>query len=148
MDRHIRLSGIFRNMKNRCNNPNNKDYIRYGNRGIKVCDEWLNSEQVHTKGKSTTQGFLAFEQWAITNGYSNELTLDRIDNNKGYSPENCHWVSKKAQANNTRRNRNITYKGRTQSLAQWCRELNLNYRTVKSRLNQCRWTVKRAFEVL
>ena len=82
------LSKILLDTENVENSP---DYIRYGARGISVCREWLN--------------FTFFKEWAIANGYSDELTLDRINNNRGYCPENCRWTSKQVQSNNTRRNK-------------------------------------------
>lgn len=97
-----RLYGVWKNMKYRCNNPNAKPYPNYGGRGIKVCPEWENS-------------FEAFKAWAIEAGYDydapyGKLTLDRIDCNKGYSPDNCRWVDMKAQADNRRSGRSATGK--------------------------------------
>lgn len=139
-----RLNNIYRQMKARCYNIKRNDYERYGGRGISVCDEWLNTEIAKGKRGRFTKGWLAFQKWAITHGYNDSLTLDRISNNKSYSPENCRWVSAKVQQNNTRRNRFITYNGKTQTLKAWCEELDLNYHTVLSRLNIMHWTVKKA----
>ena len=90
-----RLYDVWHGMKQRCGNPLNKNYAGYGRRGIKVCDEWLNS-------------FQAFYDWATANGYREGLSLDRIDNDKGYSPDNCRWTTMKEQANNRRKKRKIT----------------------------------------
>lgn len=118
-------------MRQRCLNPNNKGYKWYGERGITICDEWLRSYDL-------------FEKWAFTHGYCDDLTIDRIDNNKGYSPENCRWVTIRVQNNNLRKNKYITYKGKTQSMADWCRELNLHYSATRSRLAKG-WSVEKAF---
>lgn len=104
-------------MKTRCYNKDNPDYKDYGGRGITICDEWLND-------------FMAFYYWSINNGYKDNLTIDRIDNNKGYSPDNCRWVDVKTQTNNTRRNVLLSYNGKTQSMAQWAKELNISYNTI------------------
>ena len=118
-------------MKQRCSNPHNKSYKNYGARGISVCDEWINS-------------YPAFYEWAIKSGYKKGLTIERIDNNKDYSPENCKWISKAAQSKNRRNVIVITYKGKTQCLADWARELGISRATIKSRLDQGR-TVEEAF---
>lgn len=114
------LHNRWLNMKSRCYNPNNKRYGRYGGRGIFVCEEW--------------HDFQNFYNWAISNGFSEELTLDRIENNKGYSPENCRWATPRQQANNTERNIFVEYMGRKQTVAEWCRELGLNKGVVYSRM--------------
>jgi hypothetical protein len=141
-----RLNDIFRNIKRRCYNPNNKYFKNYGGRGIKLCKEWANSEIISLgiRGRFS-KGWLAFQEWALSNGYTDELTIDRIDNNKGYSPDNCRWISRKAQQNNKRNNLYVTYKGKKQTLAQWCEELHLNYNTAYYRLSVMHLSVEEAF---
>jgi hypothetical protein len=128
-----RLFHIWVGMHDRCYTPSSTSYPDYGGRGISICEDWKTD-------------FIAFKKWAELNGYNDELTIERIDVNGNYEPSNCRWVSRKTQCNNKRNNHYITYKGRTQTLAQWCEELNLNYGTVKSRINRNHWTVEKAFE--
>ena len=130
---NTRLYKIFDSMKQRCYNPNSTSYHNYGGRGITICDEWLNDPS-------------AFFKWSLENGYSDDLTIDRKDNDKGYSPENCRWTTEIEQHNNTRRNRYVEYKGEVHTLSEWCRILGLNYSTVKTRLNVLKWSVEEAFE--
>ena len=128
-----RLNRIYKAMKNRCYNQNDREYKNYGGRGITVCDEWKNNSN-------------SFYEWALNHGYRDDLTIDRIDNSKGYFAENCRWVSIKVQNNNKTNNHYITYKGKTQSLADWCNELHLNYNAVRSRINIYNWDVEKALE--
>lgn len=116
-----RLNYIYHAMKNRCYDTKHQSYKYYGARGIEVCKDWLNSYQ-------------SFKKWAFDNGYGDNLTLDRVDTNKNYSPDNCRWVTMKEQANNKRNNHFIMYKGELKTVAEWCRTLNLNYNSVKTRL--------------
>ena len=132
-----RLRWVYKQMLRRTTNQKHRLYKDYGARGIKVCDEWLNNYQ-------------AFEKWAYKNGYDDNAqkysqTLDRIDNNKGYSPDNCRWVSMKIQNNNTRKNKYITYKGITKTMQQWCDEYNIPKTTFHDRL-QRGWSVEKAIE--
>ena len=90
------------------------------------------------------QSAFCFYQWAMTNGYRKGLTSDRIDNSKGYSPDNCRWVTIKEQSNNRRSNRNITYKGQTKTLMQWSEELGMNFFTLRDRLDSG-WSIEKAF---
>ena len=138
-----RLNAIYLGMKYRCCNPSDARFKNYGARGITVCDEWLDPSPV---GKHCSKGWLAFKKWAFENGYSKELTLDRIDNNKGYFPGNCRWVNMKSQQNNRRNNHLVTYKGETKTLSQWCEELGLKRSTTTSRLVTMKWSVEKAFE--
>lgn len=118
-------------MKDRCYNYNHNAYKDYGGRGITICDEWLND-------------FMAFYDWSMSNGYSDNLTIDRIDNNKGYSPDNCQYVSMKQQCRNRRNTIYITYNGKTKTLIDWCELLDLKYETIRRRFYRG-WDVKKLF---
>ena len=120
---HSRLYKVFNSLKQRCINPNDKGYKNYGGRGITVCDEWLDKEN----------GFINFYNWAMANGYDEnakfqECTIDRIDVNGNYCPENCRWVSNKEQALNRTNSRIFEYKGKKQTLKEWSKELNVSYK--------------------
>lgn len=127
-----RLYNIWINMKSRCEKSSNKAYKYYGEKGVCVCDEW--------------KDFANFKKWADANGYSDKLTIDRIDSNGNYCPENCRWVGILEQANNKCNNHLFSYKGITKSMAAWCRDLGLNYNKIRSRLTEYKWDVERAFE--
>lgn len=113
------LYDVFRQMHQRCENPNCKDYPLYGARGISVCDEWAN---IH-----------AFFKWAKATGYRQGLTIERRDNDRGYSPENCHWIPNERQAHNTRRLILITHNGVTKHASEWARDLGVGVRTIIAR---------------
>lgn len=116
-----RLIIIRHSMYCRCYYPTTNGYERYGGRGIKMCDEWINNPQ-------------SFYDWAINNGYKKDLTIDRIDVNGNYEPFNCRWVTKEIQDNNRRTSRKITYKDETKTLSQWARKYNINIVTLSDRL--------------
>lgn len=119
-----RMYSIWKHMRNRCNNPNADNYQHYGARGIKVCDEWNNSAK-------------AFIEWALSHGYADNLTIDRIDVNGNYEPENCQWITLERQQQIHRNRLNeYTIDGKTQCLAAWCRDYNQDYGTVVHRLKQ------------
>ena len=127
--RNARIYNIWSAIKDRCYNENNKEYHLYGGRGITVCAEWLHD-------------FQAFYDWAMSNGYADDLTIDRIDNDKGYSPFNCKWATRKEQNNNKRSNNLITFNGKTQTIAQWADEKKMKYSTLNSRINRG-WSIER-----
>lgn len=121
-----RLYSIWENMKTRCNNPQSKRYKDYGERGIHVCDLWAND-------------FVAFHEWAISNGYSDDLTIDRINVNGDYTPENCRWITLAEQNINKRNNVFLTYNGITQTLSWWANELNV-YKSTIGRRHKKGWS--------
>lgn len=127
-----RIFRIWEHMKSRCYNKSNQKYSCYGERGIKVCDEWLND-------------FQAFYDWSMKNGYADNLSIDRIDVNGNYEPNNCRWADAKQQANNRTNSRYITYNGKTQTMSQWAEELGINRKTLECRIMKYNWTVERAF---
>lgn len=109
-----RLYNIYHNIKNRCYNPNNNRYKDYGGRGIFVCSEWRNS-------------FERFAEWALSNGYTDDLTIDRIDNDGPYGPENCRWTNSETQINNKRKTIYFEFFGVKKSLRQWVDFMGWNY---------------------
>lgn len=118
-----RIYRCWNRMLHRCNNSKNKDYRHYGGRGITVCDEWNDKEL----------GFTKFYYWAMSHGYADELTIDRIDVNGNYEPSNCRWATIVEQRNNMRSNVVITHNGKTQNLKQWATELGISYRMICTR---------------
>lgn len=130
-----RLYNIYRNMYKRCYKSNSPNYKHYGARGIKICDEWLNNVQL-------------FYNWAIDNGYQDDLSIDRIDVDGNYEPLNCRWVDLKTQNRNRRNIKNYTINGETHCLAEWCEILNLNYPTVYARIFDYHWPIEKALELL
>jgi hypothetical protein len=120
---HTRLDNIYKAMISRCYKPNNRRYKNYGGRGIKVCDEWKNDKT-------------SFFKWALANGYSDTLTIDRINNNGNYEPANCRWATTKEQQNNRSNNHLITHNGETKTIAQWAEFYGKNYKTLYSKISQ------------
>ena len=118
-----RLRNIAVAMRQRCLNPKTAAYKHYGERGITICDEWLGDDGIDN-----------FCEWALSNGYVDGLTLDRINVNGNYEPENCRWVDQKTQMNNTRTNHTLTHNGKTQSIAMWADELDVSAATLYKRI--------------
>ena len=126
-----RLYHIWKNMRQRCYNPNKPDYKYYGGKGIIVDERWSD--------------YSCFEKWAVENGYNYNLTIDRIDLNGNYCPENCRWVTMTEQARNMSRNRIITYNGESHCLSEWGEILGISAKLLGQRINKYGWSIERAF---
>ena len=125
-----RLYRIYKHMLCRCNNTNDNRYELYGARGIKVCDEWNTFEK--------------FAEWALQNGYRDDLTIDRINNDGNYEPSNCRWVDIVVQANNKSSNRVYEYNGESHNIKQWADIVGMNYKKLWKRLTVFNWDIARA----
>ena len=126
------LYKVWSSMKARCSNYKDKSYCNYGGRGIGVCGEWMKFEP--------------FQDWATSSGYKKGLTLERKDNNAGYSPENCKWIPKGEQSSNTRRCKVITFQGETHNMKEWARRLDIPYGRLQQRMYHG-WDPQKALEV-
>lgn len=129
--RKTRLYHTWLNMKDRCNNPHNRCYEIYGGKGVSVCPEWA-------------ANFQTFYDWAMANGYTYKLTIDRIDSNGDYCPSNCRWATAKEQANNTSKNVFVEYHGKRKTVQQWAEETGLVQSTLWRRLFEYGWSVEKA----
>ena len=135
------LAKVLSTMKTRCYNHKCAAYCNYGAKGINICDEWLGHD-----------GLKNFCKWAIDNGFNgvkdkngyNIQTIDRVDNKKGYSPQNCKWSTRLEQANNKNTSIFVEYNGRTDTLSTFCRELNLDYHAVFLRIYRRHWAINDA----
>lgn len=119
--RHSRLYNIWTQMTQRCKNENLDYYDRYGGRGITVCSEWANFEK--------------FADWALSNGYQEHLSIDRLDVNGNYEPANCKWSTTLEQSRNKRNTRYITINEETRPLSEWAEISNVPYKTLQRRLD-------------
>ena len=137
--RKTKLYSVWANMKQRCLNKKNDHYKNYGGRGIKICKEWLDKEN----------GFMNFYTWAMENGYNEnakfqQCTIDRIDVNGNYEPNNCRWITNKEQALNRTTNEILTYKGESKTIYEWSLETGISSSTISARIKKYHWTTERA----
>ena len=126
-----RLYKIWVDIKTRCYNERSRNYYKYGKRGVAMCNEWKNSYE-------------AFRDWSVANGYTDNLTIDRIDFNGNYTPNNCRWVTQKVQQNNRRNNHLITYDGETLTISQWNERMGFSRGLISQRLNKLGWSTDKA----
>lgn len=119
--RHTRLYNIWRSMNQRCYNAKSSNFARYGGRGIQVCDEWR-------------RDFKTFHEWAMANGYTDDLTIERENVNGNYEPSNCRWATYKEQANNKRNSKNVEWNGASHTLGEWADITGISIATLSNRL--------------
>lgn len=129
--RYTRLNRIWGDMKQRCTNPKNPKYPSYGGRGITVCDEWAND-------------FTAFRDWALASGYADDLSIDRIDNDKGYCPDNCRWTTDSVQVMNRRVSKRYEFEGEMLSLPEVADRIGVKAQTLRGRMNAYGMTFEEA----
>lgn len=129
---YSRIYRTWTNMKARCYNKKDERYRLYGYRGISICDEWR-------------KNFLSFYNWAIGNGYKNNLQIDRINNNGNYEPSNCRWADRKTQCRNKQKNIFLCYNGKTCCISEWAEKLGINKGTIRARLKRG-WSVEQYLE--
>lgn len=125
---NCRLNTIWHGMRTRCTNPKDYHFKRYGAKGIKVCDEWMNN-------------FEAFYEWSVSHGYRDDLSIDRINPYGDYEPNNCRWVDNITQQNNKTNNHYIVFNGKKQSASMWARELGIDVSLIYNRLKRG-WSVE------
>lgn len=127
---NTRLYVIWSNMKARCNNVKGYEYHAYGGKGVRVCEEW--------------ERFENFRDWAEAHGYNDGLTIDRIDVNGNYCPDNCRWATQAEQSLNRTDNHLVTAYGKTQTIREWADETGIKYDTIERRINGYHWPPERA----
>ncbi len=125
-----RIYSIWCGIRDRCKNPKSGNYENYGGRGISICSDW-------------DDDFTSFYSWSMENGYSDRLSIHRINNDGNYSPENCAWVDWSTQANNTRKTHYLTYLGKTQSISQWAEEVGMPKQRLRDRI-RLGWDIAKA----
>lgn len=129
-----KLQQAWHDMRRRCYDSKSSRYARYGGRGITVCDEWRDN-------------FEAFAAWSLENGFADDLTIDREDNDKGYTPDNCRWISHRRQVYTRGSNRCLTVNGETRSLPEWADRYGIDTDLLWSRIYRAGWDVERALTV-
>lgn len=117
-----KLYRVWNGIKTRCENPNSKSYPEYGGRGITLCPEWHDAA--------------TFLEWAWANGYHEGLEIDRIDNDRGYSPDNCHWIPRKNNANNKRSSKYVEHGGEKRTVSEWASFFGVNYKNLCRNLSK------------
>lgn len=137
MSKNNKFYTIWCNMEQRCNNKNNQRYKYYGSRGIIVCKEWLKFENFKN---DMYQSYLKHKK------NNKQTTIERINNNLGYSKENCKWATMKEQNNNTRNNHLLVYKGKTLNITQWSKKLNISRDILYYRINKLNWSIKKSLQ--
>jgi hypothetical protein len=128
--RTTKLYAVWCSIRSRCECPTDTNYAYYGARGIKRCERWSD--------------FRVFEAWALASGYAHGLSIDRIDSDGDYSPENCRWVNAKAQARNRSSNRVLSFRGKTATLAEHAAEAGMKPGSVSYRINSLGWSIEKA----
>ena len=126
---HSRLYKIWDSMKYRCYNSKCQYFHRYGGRGIAICDEWRDN-------------FVAFREWALSSGYRDDLSIDRIDNDGNYCPENCRWATRKVQGNNQSTNHLLEYNGEIKTISQWSEITGIRHDTLLHRI-KLGWSIEK-----
>jgi hypothetical protein len=127
-----RIYNIWKNMRARCHNSNHPNFKYYGGKGVVICGEW--------------NDIIVFEKWALENGYKDDLTIDRMDSNGNYEPDNCRWATREEQSNNKCSNVKITHNGITLGISQWAYKLGGKSHMVISRLRRG-WTDSEAVSI-
>ena len=125
-----RLYKIWDGMRQRCKNPNDAAFRHYGARGISICKEWDN--------------YLKFKEWALSHGYCEDLSIDRVDVNGNYEPSNCRWANAYEQSNNKTTSHYLEFDGKKQTIAQWAKELNMPMETLYRRITKYHWNIEDA----
>lgn len=129
-----RLYAIWNGIKCRCYTKSSISYKRYGANGITMCEGWRND-------------FMSFYKWSITNGYSDSLTIDRIDSNGNYEPSNCRWATYKEQANNISTNLRFAYNGEEHTIHEWADIVGINAMALRYRIVYAKWPLEKALTI-